>query len=86
MKKNYQYENSRGTPSDGKYSVYKFLELMSTDGSHTDRLHIWTDGQSNGRDETNIPPELRLRGYNYGRGTCESTLTQILYIVNYSLL
>ena len=91
MKKNYQYENSRGTPSDGKYSVYKFqknpcshlLELMSTDGSHTDRR---TDGQSNGRDETNIPPELRLRGYNYGRGTCESTLTQILYIVNYSLL
>ena len=62
MKKNYQYENSRGTPSDAKYSVYKFQKNPC---SHL-LEHAWTnscpqtavrqtDGQSNGRDETNIP-------------------------------
>ena len=95
MKKNYQYENSRGTPSDAKYSVYKFQKNPC---SHL-LEHAWTkscpqmgvrqtdrqaDGQSNRQSEPNIPLELRLRGYNYGRGTCESPLTKILYIVYYS--
>ena len=36
---------------------------MSTDGGRTDRqTYIQTDRQTDGQGETNLPPNLRLRG------------------------